>query len=333
MREARKENQKSCHCNVSVPRVVPHSATPLASTAASSRMAANVRVVTYNVLASVYAKSAWFPWTERALMKAKMRLQRSREYIESLNADLLCLQELDNYDDDGATSWKCWLESRGYDSRHVRRTNTKKDGSCVAWRRDAWSCEDHRAVSFNDIAREMYPTSNDESEENVSARERYLRDCVANLTILRRTADGAEALVASTHIFWDPNFADVKLAQAKRLVREVQTFRDERRRVSSREVHVIIGGDFNSEPTSDVYRELNSAFASASSGDEPPHTNVTPDFTACIDYVFLSSRDSGIEVVRVREQPSREELGAGLPNENHPSDHLPVVVDVAIPSA
>lgn len=299
-------------------------------------MSANVRVVTYNVLASVYAKSAWFPWTERALMKAKKRLQRSREYIESLNADVLCLQELDNYDEDGTTSWKSWLESRGYDSRHVRRTNTKKDGSCVAWRRDAWSCEDHRGVSYDDIAHEMYPgPSSDvsESQDITSARERYLRDCVANLTILRRTADGAEALVASTHIFWDPNFADVKLAQAKRLVREVEGFRDERRRLSSREVHVIIGGDFNSEPTSDVYRELNSAFASASSGDEPPYTNVTPDFTACIDYVFLSSRDSGIEVVRVREQPSREELGAGLPDENHPSDHLPVVVDVAIPSA
>ena len=195
----------------------------------------SVRVVTYNVLANVYAKSAWFPWTERALMKAKSRLTRTREYIRELDADVLCLQELDGYDDDGSAvtstslpSWRSWLESEGYDSRHVRRTNTKKDGSCVAWRRNAFTCVDHRAVSYNDIAHEMYSKSDngDVDDERSDERERYLRDCVANLTVLKRMRDGAEVLVCSTHIFWDPQYSDVKVQQAKRLVEECERFID-----------------------------------------------------------------------------------------------------------
>ena len=295
----------------------------------------SVRVVTYNVLANVYAKSAWFPWTERALMKAKSRLTRTREYIRELDADVLCLQELDGYDDDGSAvtstslpSWRSWLESEGYDSRHVRRTNTKKDGSCVAWRRNAFTCVDHRAVSYNDIAHEMYSKSDngDDDDERSDERERYLRDCVANLTVLKRMRDGAEVLVCSTHIFWDPQYSDVKVQQAKRLVEECERFVDERASAGSDvRPHVIIGGDFNSEPDSDVYRVMTATFSSASSGREPAFTNVTPSFTACIDYIFVSD---GITVTRVKEQPRRETLGEGLPNETHPSDHLPVVVDV-----
>ena len=301
-----------------------------------------LRVATYNVLAQVYAKSSWFPWTERRLMKSKTRRDAIRTYIERLNADVLALQEVDGYEDDEENTksgggWKTWLRSRGYDSTYVRRTNAsnaKKDGSCVAWRRDVFEEIERREIAYNDIAHEMYPSTSepadgdaDEDAATVEARSRYLRDCVGNLTLLRRTATDEEIVFASTHLYWDPAFADVKLAQAKRLIDECRRFRADREATNgAKKVRVVVGGDFNSVETSDVYREMNAAFPSVSANAEPAHTNVTPDFTATIDYIFVGD---GVRVVSVRAQPSRDELGEGLPNADHPSDHLPVVAELA----
>ena len=300
-----------------------------------------LRVATYNVLAQVYAKSSWFPWTERRLMKSKTRRDAIRTYIEKLNVDVLALQEVDGYEDDEENAksgggWKTWLASRGYESTYVRRTNVsnaKKDGSCVAWRRDVLEEIERREIVYNDIANEMYPSTSetadgDDDAATVEARSRYLRDCVGNLTLLRRRATDEEIVFASTHLYWDPAFADVKLSQAKKLIEECRRFRADRERATNgvNKVRVVVCGDFNSVETSDVYREMNAAFPSVSADAEPAHTNVTPNFTATIDYIFVSD---GVRVVSVQEQPARRALGEGLPNADHPSDHLPVVAELA----
>jgi CCR4-NOT transcription complex subunit 6 len=300
--------------------------------AQNAAAATSVRVVTYNILAQVYAKSAWFPWTPRALMKSKARRANVQKKLLALDADLMALQELDGYEpsEENDARWKSWLREHGYESRYVQRTkksNAKKDGSCVAWRASTFALEDSRNLEYNDIGYDLYgrDDANDETNENES-RRRYLRDCVGNLTLLRRIKDGALVVFASTHLYWDPECADVKLAQAKMLIAECVKFRDEALiRAEGRPVHVIIGGDFNSDPQSDVYGAMNAAFTSVSNGREPQFTNVTPSFTACIDYVFLSS---GVRVVAVDEQPARDTLGEGLPNTAHPSDHLPVAAKI-----
>ena len=60
---------------------------------------------------------------------------------------------------------------------------------------------------------------------------------------------------------------------------------------------------------------------------EPAHTTVTPGFTDCIDYVFVSE---DVEVLGAEAIPGvGDALAAGLPNANRPSDHLPVTVRLA----
>ena len=75
--------------------------------------------------------------------------------------------------------WKSWLCEHGYESRYVQRTkksNAKKDGSCVAWRASTFALEDSRNLEYNDIGYELYgrDDANDETGEN-EARRRYLR--------------------------------------------------------------------------------------------------------------------------------------------------------------
>jgi CCR4-NOT transcription complex subunit 6 len=120
-----------------------------------------------------------------------------------------------------------------------------------------------------------------------------------------------------------------------------------------------LGGDFNSTVDSDVYAvmtggsgsdgdrlpQLTSAYGTGlwRQGDasdaptplvpkagvsvvEPPLTTCTPGFTETIDYIF----SAGVQVKAVRPLPTRESLGKGTPNGNHPSDHLPIVADLLL---
>lgn len=72
------------------------------------------------------------------------------------------------------------------------------------------------------------------------SQQPYIRDCVGVLALLRAKTNQAQTssssaaaadeesprtvLVASTHLFWDPRHADVKLAQAERLLAEAGKF-------------------------------------------------------------------------------------------------------------
>ena len=274
-------------------------------------------------------------------------------------------------------------------------------------------------------------TPSDSDSESVPPPEdaRFVRDCVATMALLvakeketggDEKCKGRPVLVASAHLFWDPAHADVKFAQAERLLAEAADFLraeaeaeggrlsvrasdDEsalasssatRARLVADSTPIVLAGDFNSVPGSDVharalrgvllpraeaenaegyegaeardrslrYRSLRSAYADAmASGSvssaglrpgetavgfreggspggegsdpsrgfplEPAHTTVTPGFTDCIDYVFVSE---DVEVLGAEAIPGvGDALAAGLPNANRPSDHLPVTVRLA----
>ena len=127
---------------------------------------------------------------------------------------------------------------------------------------------------------------------------------------------------ASTHLYWDPAFADVKLSQAKKLIEECRRFRADRERATNgvNKVRVVVGARISTAwRRADVYREMNAAFPSVSADAEPAHTNVTPNFTATIDYIFVSD---GVRVVSVQEQPGETPATGRRPSQrHHPSDH------------
>ena len=76
---------------------------------------------------------------------------------------------------------------------------------------------------------------------------------------------------------------------------------------------------------------LHSIYASVQG--EPAFTNCTPDFTGTLDYIFVSCLER-IKAISLLELPTQEsvEVVGGLPNNTHPSDHLPIGMDFAIHS-
>jgi len=62
----------------------------------------------------------------------------------------------------------------------------------------------------------------------------------------------------------------------------------------------------------------------------PEYTNYTPEFSACLDYIFYE-RDK-FEVEQVIPMPSKEELtlNTGLPSVVFPSDHISLCTDLKL---
>lgn len=177
---------------------------------------------------------------------------------------------------------------------------------------------------------------------------------------------GAKLMVGSVHVFWDPLFPKLKLAQAGLFRRAAFAA------AQSFETHnVLLAGDWNSVPGSAAYAfmtdseatrrheevgdcqsEVLDAILRLSDWDqgmvstyghevsdvwystaENPLTTFTPKFSGSLDHIFVSSNlESGL--LGSLSLPSRSDFtDAGieaLPNGSHNSDHLPVISRVTL---
>lgn len=335
-----------------------------------------LRIVSYNMLAQVYVRSSYFPHSPSSCLKWKARSQAVLTRLKNFDADFLCVQELDEYD----SFYKSNMVSHGYSSIYVQRTGQKRDGCGIFYKLDRTELVLDEEIHYNDLVSSIdhgndlteiesnsildskpnkdMPEEDDVSENN-SIQDRgdpsdpcvrLKRDCVGVLAAFKLSDPSHHLVViANTHIYWDPEWVDVKLAQAKYLIQRLSRFT----RIVSDKYNcipsVVVAGDFNSTPGDEVYQYLVSANTSidypdgfpiqlhslyANNGGEPPFTNCTPGFTGTLDYIFLSDTSS-LKPVSLLEVPGPEsaDVIGGLPNHHHPSDHLPIGADFRILSA
>ncbi|MCO5590468.1 hypothetical protein L7F22_044438 [Adiantum nelumboides] len=350
--------------NTSTPGYKPIFA-PLSNSSTSDEVS-SFRIVSYNVLAQSYVKSANFPHSPSPCLRWKARSKALLERLLSFRADILCLQELDEFD----SFFKGQLDSHGYSSIYVKRPGKKKDGCGIFYRRACISLMESEVIQYNDLVPQVGDSSvdpnacaggassNDESRDidrgdPNDPRVRLKRDCVGIIAAFRTFhALDRTFIIANTHIYWDPDWVDVKLAQAKHLVARVSRFQSLLSNEIRVKIPVVICGDFNSTPGDQVYSYLTSADQSladnaatlsadqgclplcslyASVKEEPDFTNCTPEFTGTLDYIFFSSFDT-LKPVSLLEIPlaEAEDVKGGLPNYYHPSDHLPIGTDCLI---
>lgn len=332
-------------------------------------------LVSYNILAQVYVKSSIFPHSPSSCLKWKARSQAILTVLKNLGTDFLCLQELDEYD----SFYKKNIESYGYSSIYIQRSGQKRDGCGIFYKPDCADLLLEETIEYNDLVDSTQDESilcddkhsdtqakgdeNSEPKNGSSSnstledrgdpndpRVRLKRDCVGIMAAFRLKDTLHHVIVANTHIYWDPEWADVKLAQAKYLLSRVAQFKELVSEKYECMPSVILAGDFNSIPGDKVYEYLvsgNSSSASlaecldelpiplcsvyGSTRGEPPFTNCTPDFTNTLDYIFFVPDDQikPLSFLELPEANSPHVLG-GLPNYYHPSDHLPIGAEFEI---
>ncbi|KAI9177359.1 hypothetical protein LWI28_014169 [Acer negundo] len=333
------------------------------------------RLVSYNILAQVYVKSSLFPHSPPSCLKWKSRSEAVLTVLKNLGADFLCLQELDHDD-----FYKRIMETDGYSSIYIQRSGQKRDGCGIFYKQNRSELLLQERIEYNDLVNSIQDevVSCDDEQSNMLAKGnkdapkdgsshqndtsknhgdlsdpcvRLKRDCVGIMAAFRLKSPFDHVIVvANTHLYWDPELADVKLAQAKYLLSRLAQFKTLVSHKFECLPSVIVAGDFNSVPNDKVYQYLVSGYSSSAQQEEileelpiplcsvyaftrgePPFTNCTPDFTDTLDYIFFSPSDS-IKPVSILELPKKDspEVVGCLPNQYHPSDHLPIGAEFEI---
>ncbi|XP_074582973.1 carbon catabolite repressor protein 4 homolog 4 isoform X1 [Curcuma longa] len=305
--------------------------------------------ISYNILAQVYVKSSYFPHSPSSCLKWKARSESVLTDFKNLNADFFCIQELDEYN----SFYKSKMESLGYSSLYIKRVGKKRDGCGIFYKPSSAQLLEMEEIDYNDLVncantvnviRNNKVLDIEETDAQIQGSEKHQsndplvrlkRDCVGLLAAFKlNDPSGHIIVVADTHIYWDPTWIDVKLAQAKYLLSRLSQFKELVSTKFACTPSVLVAGDFNSTPGDEVYQYLVSTSEAApiklcslyatANGGEPPFTNCTPDFTGTLDYIFFSA--TRLKPVSLLEVPGPDspDIVGGLPNYNHPSDHLPI---------
>lgn len=369
------------------PRRPIYPAAPLRTTVSEDH---GFRVMTHNVLAEIYATKSLYPYCPLWALAFNYRRRLMLADVRRYDPDILCLQEVqaDHFEE----FYYPELQKIGYEGLYKQKTREpmgmegKVDGCATFFRSSRFSLSEKYVIEFNDAALQM---SRAEKSKNKSkppqarahadgmlnkALQRLLKDNVAQVVVLEmtRTRSGAapavptRLCVSNTHVYWDPEYDDVKLWQTHMLIKELEKF------TVSRDLPLILCGDFNSAPSSAVYRMFASnTIAShrpdgltredlpkdpcnilvtrgklahnlplvsahmALTGREPEFTNYTGHFVGCLDYAWFSA--DRLQVVAGMALPTDAELrqfaGNALPNQQYPSDHLSLIYDMMPHSA
>ncbi|XP_062077070.1 carbon catabolite repressor protein 4 homolog 4-like [Humulus lupulus] len=335
-------------------------------------------LVSYNILAQAYVKNFYFPHSPSHCLSWKARSQAVLTVLKKLGADFLCLQEVDEYE----SFYKGNMERNGYSSIYIQRGGYRRDGCGIFFKHDRAELILQEDIDYNDLVNSIQNENlliNDEQNDKKAPetrdaevksgstlkgisqdrggpndpRVRLKRDCVGIMAAFRlKHSHNPIVIVATTHLYWDPAWADVKLAQAKYLVSRLAQFKALVSNIFNCASSLILTGDFNSVPGDKVYQYLSSCNESSSSETvqndrenvpirlcsvynitkgEPKFTNCTPKFTNTLDYIFFSPSDS-IKPVSLLELPESDsyDVVGGLPNSSHPSDHLPIGAEFEI---
>ncbi|WRX18759.1 Endonuclease/exonuclease/phosphatase - like 9 [Theobroma cacao] len=317
------------------------------------------RLVSYNILAQAYVKSSLFPHSPSPSLRWKDRSQAILTLLKNLGADFFCLQWMSMIPFTKET-WRIMdipvsmFREVGRSAMDVeffsRTTDLLLDETSLSADKQNETLADgnNGAHAKNDSPVKSSPECRgDPNDPHV----RLKRDCVGIMAAFRlKDPFHHVVILANTHLYWDPEWADVKLAQAKYLLSRLAQFKTLVTDKFECTPSLILSGDFNSTPGDKVYQYLISGNSSSASlmtcleelpfplcsvhaftRGEPPFTNCTPDFTNTLDYIFFSPSDclKPVSILELPELDSPDVVG-GLPNYSHPSDHLPIGAEFEI---
>ncbi|PVG01000.1 hypothetical protein CPB86DRAFT_699993 [Serendipita vermifera] len=231
-------------------------------------------VMSYNILNEKYATSQMYGYTPTWALAWAHRKDKIMAEILELKSDIVCLQEVDQ--EQYESFFQPTLNDQGYDgcysakSRAKTMTDAKRrevDGCAIFFKSDRFKLVEHSAIEFMSVALQRSDLAKTEDMFNRVTT----KDHIALACLLEEINTGIRLIVANAHVFWDPEFSDVKLVQVALLVHELESIADRfaklppmqradgTRLVSYEDgskIPLILCGDFNSAPESGVYQLL-----------------------------------------------------------------------------
>ena len=259
-------------------------------------MALSFRLASYNVLANSYVNPAWYPKVDPKVLDWSQRKFALAEKIERLDADVVCLQELE---EDAYSFLELNLRSKGYNNgSYARKNHGKPDGCAIFSREGMLRFISSEAVYYDDGL----------GRTPSSGHLALIANFESAIGIIK---------IASTHLKWDSQ----NKAPAEHIgYRQVKGLIANCVKANLPAYAWIICGDLNAEPGSPIVQELIlNGFVDAYHGAEQPTCN--PNQRAKrIDYIFHTA---GLKAIPAKLTEIDD--FTPLPSANEPSDHLAVL--------
>lgn len=243
------------------------------------------------------------------------------EEILTYRPDIVCLQEVDHYYD----TFQPVMSSLGYQSSFCPKPcspcldvcgNNGPDGCALFFSRERFRLLHVHHLRLSAMA--------------VKTNQ------VAVVATLQCQVTGRVFSVAVTHLKARSGWETFRGAQGANLLQQLKSIMSTQQEGA---VPLFVCGDFNAEPSEEVYRHfinsplgLDSAYRTLSADGitEPSYTTwkIRPsgESRSTLDYVWYSCH--GFSVDAVLSMPSEEQIGPDrLPSYHYPSDHLSLICD------
>ncbi|KAI8065642.1 Endonuclease/exonuclease/phosphatase [Gongronella butleri] len=207
---------------------------------------ASCTIMSYNVLAQALCQRELFPHAGK-MLKWKTRRTMVMDEIAYYRPELMCLQEVDNYD----VFYKEALEKLGYATTYHQH-ESKRQGCVIAYQADAWEQVAYRTVDLDTDAScpPTMATGNVAQLMALATRDKHPR---------RRV------LLGNTHLYWRPPSTYERCRQGLIYQRRLW---DMHRELTSSEndengkkadFTPVLCGDFNTQPSDPLYALLTGA--------------------------------------------------------------------------
>lgn len=206
----------------------------------TSKRGRPLKVLSYNVFCDAKCVGLRYSTTK----KWEKRFVTLIEEIRSYDADVVCLQDLDRFEE-----WRVQLMVLGYDSMFKRRTQKRDahyEGVAIAYKRDLFQL-------FKSVPINLNGASELESARSVGYAERLICDDVALLLFLQPWKPEfieSAIMVASIQFAARETDTEVRYYQAEYVTKQME--------LANREFHlpVIVGASLYDSPNSPAYHVL-----------------------------------------------------------------------------
>ncbi|CAM6088164.1 unnamed protein product [Calypogeia fissa] len=209
-------------------------------------------IASYNILAD---KNAFEHYNEMYyhipnwLMNWDRRRATLVEELGRFSPDVMCLQEVDKYDDLHRE-----FQRMGYRGAYKGRTGGARDGCAMFWKPTRFSLLEETSIQFNELDLRDNVAQLCVFQTIAGTEEKDLTSESQDTNGGYKRGPGSIVIIGNIHVLFNPKRGDVKLGQVRVLLESAHALSQKYGGAP-----VTIAGDFNSTPNSDLYKFLSTS--------------------------------------------------------------------------
>ncbi|GMH81432.1 hypothetical protein TrVE_jg13907 [Triparma verrucosa] len=253
-----------------------------------------ITVLSYFTLSQETAKS--LPYVPHSVSNWRTRREVLLREIFSFDADVICLQDVDDF----AEWWRPQMSQAGYDAIYKKRTThlrPRQEGVVIAYKRDTFQMFRSHLLELNDAV------TDDIEDRNLAERSRT--DHVGIMLCLQpweKCDDPSGVLVANVVLEEEADLEAVRMLQAQYVAQEISKFNKDF------QLPIILCGALNCTPGGKVYEVLTTGLQPVD--PQPPGKPIGEEVTVSLDRFHGGAAVSHSSVVL--EWNECEDLDQGL---------------------